>query len=143
MLIELFSDGTIPFTFSQLLSYRSDEYLPEKVLDKIDKNECEIRKMLETMIQKEPNLRKTANEHLLDQRGEVFPDYFYTFLQSYMQIFSTDPSMTSDHKINKIHENLEAIVQKVDNNEFDVQGNCVRMTVHGLLNRWTDIFILP
>ena len=47
--------------------------------------------MLETMIQKEPNLRKTANEHLLDQRGEVFPDYFYTFLQSYMQIFSTDP----------------------------------------------------
>jgi hypothetical protein len=36
--------------------------------------------------------------------------------------------MTSDHKINKIHENLEAIVQKVDNNEFDVQGNCVRMT---------------
>ena len=122
VLIELFSDGTIPFTFSQLLSYRSDEYLPEKVLDKIDKNECEIRKMLETMIQKEPNLRKTANEHLLDQRGEVFPDYFYTFLQSYMQIFSTDPSMTSDHKINKIHENLEAIVQKVDNNEFDIQG---------------------
>ena len=129
VLIELFSDGTIPFTFSQLLSYRSDEYLPEKVLDKIDKNECEIRKMLETMIQKEPNLRKTANEHLLDQRGEVFPDYFYTFLQSYMQIFSTDPSMTSDHKINKIHENLEAIVQKVDNNEFDIQGNYVCMTV--------------
>ena len=126
VLIELFSDGTIPFTFSQLLSYRSDEYLPEKVLDKIDKNECEIRKMLETMIQKEPNLRKTANEHLLDQRGEVFPDYFYTFLQSYMQIFSTDPSMTSDHKINKIHENLEAIVQKVDNNEFDIQGKYFR-----------------
>ena len=122
VLIELFSDGTAPFTFSQLLSYRSDEYLPEKVLDKIDKNEGEIRKMLETMIQKDPNLRKTANEHLLDQRAGVFPDYFYTFLQSYMQIFSTDPSMTSDHKINKIHENLDAIMQKVENNEFDIQG---------------------
>ena len=74
------------------------------------------------MIESDPNLRKTANDHLCEQRGQVFPDYFYTFLQSYMQIFSTDPSMTSDHKINKIHENLDAIMQKVDHNEFDVQG---------------------
>ena len=122
VLIELFSDGTIPFTFSQLLAYRSKEYAPDKVLDKIDKNEAEVRKMLEIMIERDPTLRKTANDHLCEQRGQVFPDYFYTFLQSYMQIFSTDPSMTSDHKINKIHENLDAIMQKVDNEEFDVQG---------------------
>ena len=93
-------------------------------MDKIVSNDSEIRKMLETMIQKDPNFRKTANEHLLEQRGQVFPDYFYTFLQSYMQIFSTDPSMTSDHKINKIHENMDAIMLKVENNEFDIQGKC-------------------
>ena len=89
-------------------------------MDKIDNEE--VKAMLESMIQKEPNLRKTANEHLTEQKGKVFPDYFYTFLQSYMQIFSTDPTMTSDHKINKIHENLEVIMQKVENDEFDVQG---------------------
>ena len=97
------------------------------------------------MIESDPNLRKTANDHLCEQRGQVFPDYFYTFLQSYMQIFSTDPSMTSDHKINKIHENLDAIMQKVDNNEFDIQGMCLATYLHilGLFLFFSVIFTLP
>ena len=56
------------------------------------------------------------------QRAKVFPDYFYTFLQSYMQIFSTDPHMTSDQKITKIHENLDILISNVENNEVDVEG---------------------
>ena len=104
--------------------------------------------MLSTMIQKDPQARKTANEHLCEQvlmyintifsrkknlkflvfcyiffqRAKVFPDYFYTFLQSYMQIFSTDPHMTSDQKITKIHENLDILISNVENNEVDVEG---------------------
>ena len=97
--------------------------------------------MLETMIQKDPNFRKTANEHLLEQRGQVFPDYFYTFLQSYMQIFSTDPSMTSDHKINKIHENMDAIMLKVENNEFDIQGKCTYQIKGDHLYLWNFIHL--
>ena len=120
VLIELFTEGTVPFNFAQLLSYRAGEYDPIKVLDKIENEE--VRQMLSTMIQKDPGTRKSANEHLCEQRGKVFPDYFYTFLQSYMQIFSTDPQMTSDQKIVKIHENLDVLIRNVDNNEVDVQG---------------------
>ncbi len=120
VLIELFTEGTPPFNFSQLLAYRAGEFSPDKVLDKIENED--VQTMLKIMIQKDPNARKSANEHLLEQRGQVFPDYFYTFLQSYMQIFSTDATMTSDNKINKIHENLNALLQKVDSEEFDVHG---------------------
>ena len=122
VLIELFTDGNAPFNFSQLLAYRAGEYSLDKVMEKIE-NES-IRGLLSEMVGKDPMLRKTANDHLMEQRGGVFPHYFYLFLQSYMQIFSTDPSMTSDHKINKIHENLEAILLKIDDKEddFDVQG---------------------
>lgn len=123
VMIELFTEGASPFNFSQLLAYRAGEYCPDKVMDKIDKDP-DVKTMLETMIQKDPNLRKSANEHLLEQRGKVFPDYFYTFLQSYMQIFSTDPNMVADHKIAKIHENLEAVLMKIDSvdEDFDAQG---------------------
>jgi phosphoinositide-3-kinase regulatory subunit 4 len=120
VLIELFTDANAPFNFAQLLAYRAGEYAPEKILDKIE--DPDVKTMLETMIQKDPNLRKSANEHLLEQRGKVFPDYFYTFLQAYMQIFSTDPNMVPDHKVSKIHENVDALLDKVDKNEFDVQG---------------------
>ncbi len=120
VLIELFTDGTPPFSFSQLLSYQAGEFDPVKCLDKIEDED--IKRLLETMIKKDPSSRKTANEHLLEQRGKGFPDYFYTFLQSYMQIFSTDPNMLPDAKIAKIHENLETLLNKVARDEFDAQG---------------------
>jgi phosphoinositide-3-kinase regulatory subunit 4 len=55
--------------------------------------------MLSHMIAKEPGLRHTANEYLAEQKGKAFPEYFYSFLQSYMQIFSTDSAMVPDQKI--------------------------------------------
>ena len=120
VLLEMFTEGNAPFSFSQLLSYRAGEFDPVKVMDKIEDEN--IKSMLWTMIQKDPTLRKSANEHLLEQRGKGFPDYFYTFLQSYMQIFSTDPNMLPDAKISKIHENLETLLDKVHKTEFDAQG---------------------
>ena len=39
VLIELFSEGKVPFTLSQLLSYRSGDYSPWKILDMVtDRN---------------------------------------------------------------------------------------------------------
>lgn len=38
MICELFTEGTPPFDFSQLLAYRNGEYSPWKVLEKIDDN---------------------------------------------------------------------------------------------------------
>ena len=39
VLIELFSEGKVPFTLSQLLSYRNGDYSPWKILDMVsDRN---------------------------------------------------------------------------------------------------------
>lgn len=122
VLIELFTEATPPFHFSQLLAYRAGEYEPSKVLDKIE--DGDVRELVMHMIQKDPLLRKSANEYLMSERGKSFPEYFYTFFQTYMQIFSTDPSMLPDQKIAKIHENQDSLLEKLNEPEgdFDEQG---------------------
>lgn len=99
VLVELFTEGAPPFSFSQLLAYRANEYSPEKVLNKIEDDD--IRELLEHMIQKDPSKRFSANQYLTEQRGKAFPNFFYTFAQTYMQIFSTETGLLPDHKISK------------------------------------------
>jgi len=57
--------------------------------------------MLAHMLQRDPRKRHSANEYLSEQRGKAFPEYFYSFLQSYMQIFSTEQGVAAipDQKI--------------------------------------------
>ena len=43
MICELFTEGTPPFDFSQLLAYRNGEYSPWKVLEKIDDSYIRVR----------------------------------------------------------------------------------------------------
>lgn len=57
--------------------------------------------MLSHMIQRDPCLRLSANEYLTEQKGKAFPEYFYVFFQSYMQMFSTDPSIMPDQKVSR------------------------------------------
>jgi phosphoinositide-3-kinase regulatory subunit 4 len=98
VLIELFTDSP-PFNFSNLLAYRAGEYSPDRILDKIE--DVHIKEMVSHMIQKDPSQRKSANEYLADQKGKALPEYFYKFFQSYMQIYSTDPTMMPDQKISR------------------------------------------
>lgn len=51
------------------------------------------------MMQKEPQLRMSAEEYLVQQRGRAFPEYFYTFLKLYLQRFATAPILPSDDRI--------------------------------------------
>ena len=95
------------------------------------------------MIQRDPNQRKTPNEYLTEQRGKAFPEYFYAFLQCYMQIFSTEASMLPDQKISRfergyvnpvrtipkhnfyvfrIRENMDSILEMVSTGSYDSQG---------------------
>ena len=122
VLIELFTDGSPPFSFSQLLSYRAKKFDPIKVIEKI--KDPQIKKLVEHMIQRDPDARRNANSYLSEERGGVFPDYFYSFLQSYMQIFSTDQTMLPDQKIDKVYENLSSILEMVqeENTDFDSNG---------------------
>ncbi len=139
--MELFTDVP-PFHFSDLLSYRAGEYSPDKVLDKIDDEHVKVsdnyifkllvklvmfyfpQKLVAHMIQKDPTSRHTANEYLSQEKGRAFPEYFYHFLQSYMQIFSTEAGMMPDQKIARIHDNLPSILSMVNASppKFDPRG---------------------
>jgi len=101
---ELFTDGTPPFDFSQLLSYRAGEFYPHEFLSKIEDEDA--RALVQHMINKDPGMRHSVGEYLVQERGRVFPECFYSFLQSYMGMFSRAPLMSSDQKIRRIHKDL-------------------------------------
>ncbi|KAL0276782.1 UNVERIFIED_CONTAM: hypothetical protein PYX00_004283 [Menopon gallinae] len=109
-LIELYNEGEPPFDLSQLLSYRINEYDPKKHLDKIEDEG--IRNLLSHMIQRDPSLRHSAETYLDQARGTVFPEYFYSFLQGYMLMFSAaQPIMSPDEKIARLKSDIDNIIE--------------------------------
>uniref|UniRef100_A0A0K2UE94 Protein kinase domain-containing protein n=1 Tax=Lepeophtheirus salmonis TaxID=72036 RepID=A0A0K2UE94_LEPSM len=119
-LIELFTDGSIPFTFSQLLAYQSSEYSPQSVIDKI--NDESIKKLTLHMIQADPIQRNSANQYLSEEKSHLFPTYFYSFLQSYMQLFSSEYKMTPDQKIGRLSLDIDHIIKMKETNVDDFDG---------------------
>ena len=101
---ELFTDGIPVFDFSQLLKYRVGKYEPEEVLSKIEDED--VRALITHMINKDPAARLSIEEYLDRERGKVFPENFYTFLEPYIGMFSKSPPMSSDKKIQKLHKDL-------------------------------------
>ncbi|KAL3206907.1 hypothetical protein MRX96_039858 [Rhipicephalus microplus] len=104
---ELFTEGHPPFYFSQLLSYRSGEYSPDKILEKID--DVDLREMIQHMLQKDPSQRLSAEQYLDQQRDRVFPQYFYTFLGDYIKEFAT-LSLSPDEKVARLRQDIHAIL---------------------------------
>lgn len=98
-LIELFTEGAVPFTFSQLLAYKAKDYEPSKALDKIEDEQ--LRTLLVHMIQRDPAQRHSAARYLSENKGLCFPAYFYDFLHAYSQAFSTVQLKSPDRKINR------------------------------------------
>ncbi|XP_043266677.1 phosphoinositide 3-kinase regulatory subunit 4 isoform X2 [Venturia canescens] len=107
-LTELYNEGHPPFDFSQLLAYRNSEYSASKHLDKID--DPGIQELLASMLERNPLNRKSAEIYLSQARGKVFPEYFYSFLQSYMLIFSAAPILSPDEKINRLKKDIGNII---------------------------------
>lgn len=108
-LLELWSEGTAPFEFSQLLAYRSgEEELVDKHLQGIENER--LRSLLSSMLSRDPRGRKSAEVYLAEERDVLFPEYFYSFLQSYMQMFSSIPIMSPDEKIQRLNLDIKQIV---------------------------------
>lgn len=116
-LTELYNEGHPPFDFSQLLAYRNSEYSASKHLDKID--DSGIRDLLASMLEKNPSNRKSAEIYLSQARGKIFPEYFYSFLQSYMLIFSAAPIMSPDEKINRLKKDICNIINIFKSEEVE------------------------
>lgn len=107
-LTELFNEGHPPFDFSQLLAYRNGEYSASKHLDKIE--DPGMRALLASMLERNPSSRQSAEIYLAQERGKIFPEYFYNFLQSYMLIFSAAPILSPDEKINRLRTDIGNII---------------------------------
>ncbi|XP_022220830.2 phosphoinositide 3-kinase regulatory subunit 4 [Drosophila obscura] len=104
-LLELWTEGTAPFELSQLLAYRRGERdLVEKHLAGIENER--LRNLLASMIDIQALNRKSAEDYLDQERGQLFPEYFYSFLQSYLQMFSSTPIMSPDDKIQCLHKDI-------------------------------------
>ncbi|XP_041377701.1 phosphoinositide 3-kinase regulatory subunit 4-like [Gigantopelta aegis] len=125
VITELFTEGTAPFDLSQLLGYRSGEYSPWKVLEKIE--DTSIRELVRHMMQKDPNHRLSAEEYLIKQRGKAFPEFFYTFLKLYLQQFVLTPIKPPDDRIAHIKHELVQILKhlKIDDNNVDENASLV------------------
>ncbi|XP_076177459.1 vacuolar protein sorting 15 isoform X1 [Ptiloglossa arizonensis] len=116
-LTELYNEGHPPFDFSQLLAYRNNEYSVSKHLDTIE--DSGIRELLASMLERNPGNRKSAEIYLSQARRIIFPEYFYSFLQSYMLIFSAAPILSPDEKINRLKKDIGNIINilKAEDNE--------------------------
>ncbi|XP_053946645.1 phosphoinositide 3-kinase regulatory subunit 4 isoform X1 [Anastrepha ludens] len=113
-LLELWTEGTAPFELSQLLAYRSgDNELVTKHLESIENEH--LRTLLSSMINLNPMCRKSAEDYLDGERGRLFPEYFYSFLQSYLQMFSSLPIMSPDDKILRLHSDIGHCIKVLTN----------------------------
>uniref|UniRef100_A0A182J607 non-specific serine/threonine protein kinase n=1 Tax=Anopheles atroparvus TaxID=41427 RepID=A0A182J607_ANOAO len=117
-LLELWTEGTAPFEFSQLLAYRrGDVDLVRKHLDGIENER--LRELIRSMLNLDPRERKSAELYLDQERGRLFPEYFYSFLQSYLQMFSTVPVVPPDEKMARLHGDIGQIIKILSGNERD------------------------
>lgn len=117
-LLELWSEGRKPFDLSQMLTYR------KRNMEQVDKvlktvRNVYLREMIASMISLDPADRLAADVYLDRERGRLFPDYFYTFLQSYMQMFSSIPIMSPDDKIMRLYADMENIISMLCNRPVD------------------------
>jgi phosphoinositide-3-kinase regulatory subunit 4 len=97
-----------------------------KHLDSID--DPGIRELLSSMLERNPANRKSAEIYLAQARGIVFPEYFYSFLQSYMLIFSNSPILSPDEKIVRLKKDIGNIIKILAQEEENTKASRTRVS---------------
>ncbi|CAH8546737.1 unnamed protein product [Schistosoma guineensis] len=112
VLLELFTDGSIAFTLADLLAYRrNDQSRLSKLLEQVP---CEHAKFLiSTLLSLDKEERRTAAEHLEQQRGKTFPSVFYTHLTPYLQNFLNPTLNSPDSRISFLKLTITNFLQQV------------------------------
>lgn len=123
-LLELWTEGTgtAPFEFSQLLLYRNGgNDLVNRHLSSIEDEN--LRNLLTSMLSVNPKERKSAEIYLDMDRGRLFPEYFYSFLQSYIPItFSSVPIVPNDDKILRLHGDMSQMIDIITRDKLEDDG---------------------
>ncbi|KAB7502179.1 Phosphoinositide 3-kinase regulatory subunit 4 [Armadillidium nasatum] len=111
VLAELFTEGLCPFNLMQLLQYRSNHYYPTEVLDKI--TDSRARSMVEQMIKKDPSERGSAEAYLKEERGNLFPNYFYDY---FVKIKESLPHLIEALELKKMYDSSRHIEEADEKN---------------------------
>ncbi|XP_055384778.1 phosphoinositide 3-kinase regulatory subunit 4 [Condylostylus longicornis] len=136
-LLELWTEGTAPFEFSQLLAYsKGEKDLVKKHLQRIENEN--LRSLLSSMLHLNPKERRSAEVYLDQERGNLFPEYFYSFLQSYLQMFSSLPIMSADDKILRLYSDIDHCVQVLTN-----QSKLKRESIKNNKNAQETCYCIP
>ncbi|XP_047506714.1 phosphoinositide 3-kinase regulatory subunit 4 isoform X2 [Pieris napi] len=109
-LLELWNDGTPALDLPGLLAYRNGEDRPS-TMEVSNSYPKELKELLLSMTERNPGDRKSAEIYLDEAKGSLFPEYFYSFLQPYMLIFSAQPILPADEKISRIHQDIKNIIK--------------------------------
>ncbi|KAH7031153.1 phosphoinositide 3-kinase regulatory subunit 4 [Microdochium trichocladiopsis] len=127
VIAELFLETPI-FSLSQLFKYRRGEYDPAiSLLGRIPDND--LREMLSSMIQLDPEKRYSAEQYLHFYKDRIFPAYFYSFLHQYMELI-TDPS-SGRAPISNATKNLGEADDRIDRIFFDFDKITYFLGYHG------------
>uniref|UniRef100_A0A5K3F786 non-specific serine/threonine protein kinase n=1 Tax=Mesocestoides corti TaxID=53468 RepID=A0A5K3F786_MESCO len=112
VLLEMFTDGLVAFTLSDLLSYRRHQNCRlMKLLSSVA--DPAARALITDLVSLHPEGRGTAAHHLSAQRGGLFPEFFFTTLQPFMQCF-LDPCMAcADARLRCIRANLPGLLSRL------------------------------
>ncbi|GBN01215.1 Phosphoinositide 3-kinase regulatory subunit 4 [Araneus ventricosus] len=120
-LAELFTEGTCPFDFSQLLKFITGDFNPHETIQKIE--DSNMKKLIQSMMQKDAGARLTAQEYLEVQHDKAFPEYFYTYLYDYMKKYVSIPAMSPDEKIYRLKNDINQIIEVITTYEKSISVN--------------------
>jgi phosphoinositide-3-kinase regulatory subunit 4 len=121
-LAELFNEvHDAPFDLSEMLAYCSSEDNDFKHLDNLE--DPDIRELIRNMCERDPARRQSAEVYLAQERNRVFPEYFYSFLQPYMHIFSAAPILSPDEKISRLRKDMQNIIKILRTDVGQEEGN--------------------
>lgn len=139
VIAELFLESPI-FSLSQLYKYRKGEYDPgishlSRIPDK------DIRDLVASMIQLDPQQRYSAEQYLEFWRKKAFPDYFYTFLHQYMEVI-TDPS-SGQYPVSGATRNLGEADERIDRVFYDFDKISYFLGYHNDSRGTESVQLLP
>ncbi|OCF39322.1 VPS15 protein kinase [Kwoniella heveanensis CBS 569] len=86
VLAEMWTDGRTVFNLSELFTYREGSVGLEGILDHIEDHK--VKEMISQMLARDPADRPSFDLILSSFRDSIFPEYFYTFLQDYVNSLS-------------------------------------------------------
>lgn len=115
VIAQMFLESEI-FSLAQLYKYRRGEYDP--VITHLGViSDKDVRDMISSMIQLDPEKRYSAEQYLDFGKGKVFPTYFYNFLHQYMELI-TDPS-SGNSPMSGATKNLGEADDRIDRVYYD------------------------